>query len=62
MAEHVTTTAFTENLVVAFAIYCDENNLTLMQGYSLAEDIGDEMEFAADNRRNYLPSEMIDDA
>lgn len=62
VSNQATTTEFTENLVVGFAMYCDEKGLTLMQGYRLAEDIGDELEFAAEDRRNHLPQEMIDDA
>lgn len=46
---------FVEQLSVSFAIYCDENGLTLDEGRNLADRIGSELESSADDRAAYLP-------
>lgn len=47
--------------VLPFAIFCDENGLSLMQGRALAEQIGEALEYAAEDRRDNLPLELVDD-
>jgi hypothetical protein len=45
---------YTEFTAVAFAIYCDEHDLTLDEGRELAARIGDELESTAGDRQSYL--------
>lgn len=52
---------YVEDLMTAFAMYCDENGLTLTQGRGLAEEIGEQLQYAAEERRDYLPPEMVED-
>lgn len=49
---------YVEDASIAFAIYCDENGLTLHEGRDLAERISGELENSADDRVSYLPPEM----
>lgn len=44
-----------EDARVAFAIFCDENELTLEQGRQLAEQLGTALADVAEERAAYLP-------
>lgn len=50
-----------DQFVTPLVIYCDENGLSLRQGRDLAEWVADELLGAAEERRGYLPPELIDD-
>lgn len=51
---------YVEDSAIAFAMYCDENGLTLQEGRDLAERIGGELENTADDRISYLPPEKVE--
>jgi len=46
---------FVEQQRVAFAMFCDENGLSLENGRALAGRLADELMNAADYRATYLP-------
>ena len=43
-----------EDVCSAFAMYCDENGLTLEEGQDLAERLGNALETVATDRGEYL--------
>ena len=47
---------FVEDATIAFAMFCDENSLTLDEGRELAEHLADELAHAAESRAVYLPA------
>ena len=51
---------YVEDAASGFAMYCDENGLTLQEGRDLAERLSDELEHTADERASYLPPEKVD--
>lgn len=46
-----------DDLVIAFAMRCDEKGLTFEQGVRAAADLADELESAAEDRKSYAPRE-----
>lgn len=51
---------YAEEMAIAFNMYCDDNRLSAEQGDALAEEIGEALAAAADDRRNYLPPDLLD--
>lgn len=51
--------SYDSDMAVAFAMYCDDNKLSLQEGIDLAERVGEAIAGAADDRRAYLPAELL---
>lgn len=47
-----------EDACVSFAIFCDENGLTVEQGRDLAERLGKSLMDCADYRETYIEGEV----
>lgn len=50
--------AFVESARLAFAMYCDDNELTMAEGEELSDRISDALAFVAEDRQEYLPARL----
>lgn len=57
----MTADAYVERAREAFAMWCDENGVTLTAGIALAERMADQLMDVAESRVEYLPPELCGD-